>query len=237
MATRDPSVPVTGYPPPQPPHNNPNRHPYPNPFLNPSYAYTYPQTDPSAARRRLYVSLLALFIILGSILFITWVILRPRLPQFELDSLSVSNFNVSTSSQTLTGIWTIGFSAYNPNKKLSISYHEAKVFIFYKSELISWTRVAPFSQGTKTRSVVNATVSTLKSYVENWVVRDVNGDRDLSTVRFNVKVSSFAGFRTGGWRMRRRLIRVSCENVSVGFSSNGSSGKLVGGLRECFVGL
>lgn len=241
MATIDSSRPVTGYPPPpqQLPHNNPNGYPYTNPYPypNPSYGYPDPQTARRTIfRRRLLASLLAFFIIVGCIVFIIWLVLRPRLPQFRLDSLSVSNFNVSAPSQTLTATWAIGLSVYNPNKKLSISYYESEASVFYKSEFISQTPVPPLSQGTKTRSSFNVTVSAVGSYVDNWVVKDVNEDRGRSMINFNVKIVSLVGFRSGGFRIRRRLLRVLCEKVAVGFP-NGGSGKLVGGSRECRVGI
>ncbi|PON78814.1 Late embryogenesis abundant protein [Parasponia andersonii] len=255
----DPSRPVTGYPAqsyPLPPtaaaNSNPNpngvgypypaapqppyHHPYPN-NPNPNYAYPY-NYDASRATflRRLIAAMIAFFIISASIIFIIWLVLRPRLPKVRVDSLSLTNFNTS-SSPAISGNWDVGFAVYNPNKKMSITYDEIGSEVFYKSAFLSETRISPFSQGTRTQTAINATFSAANSYVDDWVVKGIDADRGRGTVNFNVRVLARVGFRTGGWRLRRRLLRVLCENVGVGLSSSSGSGKLVGGARECRVGI
>ncbi|CAB4283310.1 unnamed protein product [Prunus armeniaca] len=42
-------------------------------------------------------------------------------------------------------------------------------------------------------------------------------------------------FRRGGWRLRRRLLRVLCSGVTVSLSSKGGLGTLAGGSRDCQV--
>ncbi|GMN61171.1 hypothetical protein TIFTF001_030260 [Ficus carica] len=244
----DPSRPVTGYPaPPSSSYPQPNGYPYPAPPPPPhqppppNYAYAY-NYDPSAAAasraaflRRILAAMIAFFIISASVVFIVWLVLRPRLPKFWVDSFALNNLN--TSSQTLSGDWAVGFSVYNPNKKMSIVYDEINSGIVYKSAFLSETRIAPFDQGKRDRTVVNATFSARNSYVEDWVVRGISDDRARGTVNFHVRVWARVGFRTGGWRLRRRLLRVLCENVGIGISSNSGSGKLVGGPKECRVGI
>lgn len=253
----DPSRPVTGYPAPTsypqpPPGGNPNGYPYPAPQPlyqhhqpppnNPNYAYPS-RYDASRATflRRLIGAMIAFFVIAASIVLLIWLVLRPRIPKFRVDSVSLTNFNVSSSSSSsssaISGNWAIGFTVYNPNKKMSIAYDEIDSVVFYKSAFLSETRISPFSQGTRSQTAVNATFSAANSYVESWVVKGVGEDRGRGTVNFNIRVLARVGFRTGGLRLRRRLLRVLCENVGVGLSSSSGSGKLVGGARECRVGI
>ncbi|CAN6560143.1 unnamed protein product [Malus baccata var. baccata] len=232
----DPSRPVTGYP--APPYAQPNGgQPYS------SYpTHTQPQgpySNAYAARatfiRRFVGAMVALFVIVGCIMLVIWLVLRPKLPDFRVDSLSLTNFNVSSSSQSLTGTWSVGFSVYNPNKKLSIRYEEVESSIFYGKGLISDARSQPFAQGTKDRNFINATFSAANSFVDGPVVRGIETDRGRGTVNFNIKVWARVEFRNGGWRLRRRLLRVFCRDVAVSVSSNSGSGKLAGGSRDCQV--
>lgn len=240
----DPSRPVTGYPAP------PYAHPYPqsaaaaaNNNGQPNGAYPYPvyQRGPydaynarAAFIRRFVVAMVFLFAIIGSLLLMIWLILRPKIPDFRVDSLAVTNLNVSSSRQSLTGTWSVGFDAYNPNKKMTIEYDEIVASVFYGSGFISETRVPPFKQGKRFRSTVNATFSAADSFVDDRVASGINADRARGTVSFSVKVLARVQFRKGGWRLRRRLLRVLCRDVPVTISNNGS-GKMTGGGRDCSV--
>lgn len=242
----DPSRPVTGYPASAYPQtsNNPNGYPFQAhqpPYdnrPNPNYAYPYAD-NASAARvtflRRFIAGMIAFFILFGSVFFIIWLVLRPRVPDFRVDSVSLTSFNVSASPQAVSGNWAVGFSIYNPNKRMKLVYDEMVSTIDYKSEHLSQTRIPPFVQGKKNQTAVTATYSAINSYVDGRSVSSINGDRARGTVSFDVRVHGRIGFRSGWWRMKRRLLRVLCENVAVAVSSGGGSGKMVGGARDCRV--
>ncbi|KAM1465602.1 hypothetical protein FF1_044123 [Malus domestica] len=176
----------------------------------------------------------AFFVVVGCIMLVIWLVLRPKVPDFRLDSLSLTNFNVS-SSRSLSDKWSIGFSFYNPNKKLSFRYEEVVSSIFYQNGFISETRVQPFAQGRKDRNLVNATLSAVNSFGDARMVRGIEVDRGRRTVSFNVKVLARIQFQNGWWRLRQRLLRVLCRGVAVSVSSNSGSGKLASGSRDCQV--
>ena len=107
--------------------------------------------------------------------------------------------------------------------------------MFYGSGFISETRIPPFKQGKRVRSTVNATLSAANSFVEDRVTSGIIADRAArGTVSFNLKLLARVQFRKGGWRLRRRLLRVLCRDVPVTISNNGS-GKMTGGGRDCSV--
>ncbi|CAN6720460.1 unnamed protein product [Malus baccata var. baccata] len=157
-----------------------------------------------------------------------------HVPDFRLDSFSLTNFNVSLS-RSLSDKWFVGFSFYNPNKKLSFRYEEVVSSIFYQNDFISETRVQPFAKGKKDRNLINATLSAVNSFGDARVVRGIEVDRGRKTVSFNVKVLARVQFQNGWWRLRQRLLRVLCCGVAVSVSSNSGSGKLASGSRDCQV--
>lgn len=82
---------------------------------------------------------------------------------------------------------------------------------------------------------MNATLSAANSFVDDRVASGINADRAArGTVSFNLKLLARVQFRKGGWRLRRRLLRVLCRDVPVTISNNGS-GKMTGGGRDCSV--
>lgn len=227
-ATGYPAQPQNGYPQQPPPHSN---YYYPN--HNPYYA---PQYQPPRATffRRFFAALIAVFIIFGTILFIVWLVLRPRVPTFTVDSVSVSHLNATASEISAT--FNIHFTVGNPNHKLHVYYDQVEARVFYKDSLIARNSLQPFDQGTKSQSGLDAELAALSAYIGGGLVGDLNGDRSKGTVEFDVQVLAFVRFKAGGWRARRRFLRVFCDNLPVAMKSNGA-GTLSGGPRRCAVGI
>ncbi|OMO83158.1 Late embryogenesis abundant protein, LEA-14 [Corchorus olitorius] len=236
---QDSSRPVTGYPvqnangcaAPPPPVASGTAYPYVNPNPYPYYpAAPQPQNPRPTFLRRLFIAFALFLIIFGTVLLIFWLVLRPHFPDFTIQSLSLSNYN--GTNQRVTATWNAQFKVSNPNKKLTIYYGDIASSVFYKDYFLAETRIGPFVQGTRNLTTVDASYSLVDAYVDGKVVDAINGDRRSSQVKFNVKVVADVGFRYGGWRGRRRLLRVWCNDVSL----SGSSGKMTGGPKTCTVG-
>jgi hypothetical protein len=244
MASSDPYRPATGYPfvpngihyPPPP---SGTAYPYQAPPPQPANPYYYNTNQPypnqrATLLRRLIAALIIVTVIFFTILFIVWLVIRPHLPEFRVTSLSVSSFNASSSSSSVSGNWNARFQVYNPNK-LKISYGDIQSSIYYKSEFLSQTRIPPFKQAKKNVTDINAEYGAMGSYIAGRAVNQINGDKGRGSVSFNLKIVADAVYRVGGFRARRRLLRVFCDDLAVGFSGNGGSGNLTGGARRCKV--
>lgn len=160
----------------------------------------------------------------------------PRIPEFQVDSLTVSNLNLSNS--LITANWDLHFTAKNPNKKITLYYDEIAAAIFYESLSMADTTVPPFfmDKGNETGKKVSFVASG--AYVEKWAFEGMSKERvERGSIRFNVKMVARVSFKAGAWRARRRYLRVYCGDLSVGVPLNRSSGNLLGGERRCRVGL
>ncbi|XWS71418.1 hypothetical protein CRYUN_Cryun03dG0136300 [Craigia yunnanensis] len=234
---QDSSRPVTGYPlqnlngcAPPPPATSGTAYPYVHSNPYPYYPAPPPQNPRPTLFRRLFVIFAILLIIFGTILLIFWLVLRPKLPDFSIQSLSLSNFNAS--NQRVSATWNTQFQVSNPNKKLSISYGDVVSLVFHEDYFLTETKIGPFVQGTRNVSTVQASYSMVDSFVDGKVVDAMNGERTRGEIKFNVKVVSDVAFKYGGWRGRRRYLRVWCNDVAL----TGSSGKMTGGPKKCSVG-
>ncbi|EEF38598.1 conserved hypothetical protein [Ricinus communis] len=230
------SGPVTGYPAPTSQHPFPNGNPYAPPPTN-LYYYNHQTPTPlyrTTLLRRIIAAIIVATVLFFTIFLICWLVIRPHRPQFHITSFSISNFNISASSQRLTANWNARFQVYNPNKKLKISYDNIVCSLLLKSELLSQTRIPPLYQDTKNLTSLDASFSALDTYVDDRVLKDINAARP--TLAFNVRLMADVGFKVGGFRARHRLLRVWCDNVPLSLSSATSgSGNLTGGSRECKV--
>ncbi|GMG98416.1 hypothetical protein Nepgr_000256 [Nepenthes gracilis] len=212
-----------------PPQSNFYNNINPNPYYDPAYA-----TRRAAFYRRFIAGMISVFVIFGVVLFIMWLVLRPRVPRFSVISLSVSQFNVSSSSQ-ISGNWNVLFTVSNPNDKLHAYYDTIETYVFYQSQLLAQNELAPFDQGTKSQTNLTAKLVAASAYVDGKALSGINEDRSHGSVTFNLRILALVRFKAGSWRARRRLLRVSCVNLSVGVSSNSSNGTLTGGPRKCDV--
>ncbi|XP_009776258.1 NDR1/HIN1-like protein 26 [Nicotiana tabacum] len=220
--------PATAYPYTAPPpyfNNNPYHH-YPNPYAS----------QRNTLLRRAIAIIVASTIITGTILFILWLLISPRIPEFQIDSLTISNLNLSNS--LITANWDLHFTAKNPNKKMTLYYDEIAAAIFFDSLSVADTTVPPFfmDKGNETAQKVSFVASG--AYVEKWAFDGMNKEKAQSgSIGFNVRMVARVGFKAGAWRARRRYLRVYCGVLSVGIGANKSSGNLLGGPRQCRVGL
>lgn len=236
------SRPATGYPAP-----NPNGYPPPNtgypysapppqsqPYVYPPYYQAPPPNRRNTLLRSFVVAAVAVTVIFGCALLIFWLVVRPRIPEFHLTSLSVSNF--STNQSQVTGNWDAAIEAYNTNKKMRVYYYDVVSGIYYDGHFLTRTPVAPFKQDTRERTPFSVKFSMIDSYAERKVVDSMNAERASGAVKFDFRLEAIAAFKYGGWRTRRRLLRVLCPDVPVNVSSKGS-GSLVGGARKCRVSI
>lgn len=232
--------PANGYPPPQPGvaygYNAPY---YPNQPYAPPYNNQPYRASPSRSFVRTFLTaMIVVFITMGVIIFILWLVLRPRLPEFRVDSLSLTNF--STSDTSVSGNWNARFSVYNPNKKLSIYYDAVDSMVYYRTESIAETRIPPFKQSKRNQTFVDASFAAKDTYMDRRALGAINADRTGGTLYFNVKLLARAEFKTGGWRARNKFVKVSCQYLIVSISPSNSSVSGSGKLeapKDCQVGL
>ncbi|KAK7272250.1 hypothetical protein RJT34_28730 [Clitoria ternatea] len=243
---QDPSRPATGYP--APPFHHPNggqppppatAYPYaaPPPYPQPQYYNpNYPHPRPHGSRsffRAFFATMICLAVVFGVILIITWLVLRPSLPHFTIHTLSVAN--LSTTSQSISATWHLSFLVRNGNKKMTVTYNALRSSLFFRTNYIAESQLAPFKQETKSETTLNATLSAASAYLDSRVVDELNAEKSHGSVLFDVQVLASTSFRSGSWRFRTRVLKILCRKVPIGVSANSTSGDLVGGDRECQV--
>ncbi|KAL8029585.1 hypothetical protein ABFX02_14G234000 [Erythranthe guttata] len=257
----DPNRPVTGYPAANPQGNGYSANPPPSGTAYPYAAAAPPpsgayyggyqnnayytnnyQSDQESVRRatclrRIFAFVIGLVVIFGTITFIVWLVLRPQLPEFRVDSFSISNFTLGNNS-LVSFTSEVRLTARNPNKKMTLTYDHIEAVIFYKSSSISETTVPPFYQPTKNETSLAANFAAAGSFVEKSVLDGINGERGKNgNVNFNFRMLSRVRFEAKAWTTRRRYLKVFCGDLIVGIPTNGSIGALTGGPRQCRVGI
>ncbi|CAL5431985.1 unnamed protein product [Camellia sinensis] len=240
---RDQNKPVTGYPPGRlrsstPPTSTPLRH---LPPTSPPSSAPLPSTPPLRRSNssfllllRLLSAMLFVFLLIGTIFFISWSVVRPRLPEFRVSSAFASPLNATSSD--LSATLDLSIVVANPNTKFCILYDRIEASVFYRDGfLVSQSKLAPFHQAKLNQTLVSARMAIVGANVGNNVVKEILEDERNGTVSFGVRVLAVVRFRSGGWLTRKRLMRVYCYDVEIGHSASAGdgSGSLLTPSKEC----
>ncbi|KAL2331897.1 hypothetical protein Fmac_019478 [Flemingia macrophylla] len=239
---QDPSRPATGYPAPHFHHPNGG-----GPGTGAAYAYGAPPPQyyavpapppppwrPSRSIFRVFLAtMICLAVVFGVCLIVTWLVLRPSLPQFRLHTLSLSN--LSTTAQSLSATWQLSFVVRNGNRKMSVTYNALHSSLFYRDSYVAESQLQPFHQDTKSQTTLNATLSAAATYLDPGHLNDLAQEKARGQILFDAQIIASTSFRSGSWRFRTRVLKVLCRKVPVAVASNATSGVLLDGDRDCQV--
>ncbi|KAM0887335.1 hypothetical protein ACQ4PT_029142 [Festuca glaucescens] len=226
------------YPAPPPQHHHhpppPPQHPYHHQYHNPYHA---PPPPPPTCLRRLLALVVAAFLLLGAGTFIVWLLLRPRAPAFSLATLSLSRVAYSPANSNLSAAFDASFLAENPNAKLTVSYSSLLASVaLAPSSPIAVTSLPPFVQAPRSNTALPFRLQVDGAYVGPDEVAPLKSGANGGTMEVQVRLTAVAVFDRGGWRTRRRVMRVICEDVPVTFrGKNATDAKFDGPPRRCEV--
>uniref|UniRef100_A0A2P2MZY5 Late embryogenesis abundant protein LEA-2 subgroup domain-containing protein n=1 Tax=Rhizophora mucronata TaxID=61149 RepID=A0A2P2MZY5_RHIMU len=183
---------------------------------------------------RMIIFCVAVLSIMTVLALIAYLVLKPHLPEFRVESAAVSQLNATRSE--LTARWIFTLVVNNPNKKLGIGYDRLEASVFYGGELgLAASQLAPFSQDKKNQSTIEFQLGAINEYVGENVVDRILRSRDRGSVDFGIRVLGWIRFRCGSLRTREHMIRVSCDPIRIAYSLHNGTGTLTGQPEKCEV--
>ncbi|CAK8544140.1 unnamed protein product [Lathyrus sativus] len=237
------------YPPPQnpPPGGYPVDVPYPYAappppssyptttafYQQPTTTFTYHQPS-TRVKSILCGFIFVITVILGITILIGYFNLKPRAPEFRVDSASLTSFNINASG--LTAKWDFTLTVSNPNKKIDFSYEAIAAGVFYDGEndlgLLASTRLAPFRQPTQSKTSFQVEFAVVNEFLDNRVANGIAGGRVRGVVNFALAVN--AVIKLSGWlHPGNHKFKVACEPLNFAISSldnNNATGQLLRGV-------
>lgn len=245
-----PCYPPSPYPNPYPPSPYPYPNPYPQPYNNYYYQQQQQSKPPlvhdsdSGAASFGRVLLILMLSIIGSMMMmsmIMWLFFGASIPDFEVASISVSNFTATNTS--LSGSWSVGMWVSNVNMKVDVDFHHGMSSIFYKNSLLGVAAMEPFLVRKTQRFGLNFTVPAMRMQddqkLQNWVLPALAEDRSDGAVAFSLGMAVDANFTAPDVDYRKESLRILCEDLEIRFPSPTSGeGTWSQGLgRPCYIRL
>ncbi|KAL3324775.1 hypothetical protein AABB24_038735 [Solanum stoloniferum] len=180
--------------------------------------------QPFSLCRCIAISLLTLLIIVGIVVLIIWLVLKPHKMVYSVENSSIHDYNL-TNSNHLNANFNFTLRAYNPNKRISIYYDNIEVKLIFNSQPIALNNIVePFYQ--PRRNVTHLNVSLLTNDVALYenIARDFKTQRSGGDVEVEVKIRAKIRFKVGAWKSNHRKLKILCI-PRVNFSNSRKNSK------------
>nr|GMD22694.1 Late embryogenesis abundant protein, LEA-14 protein [Ipomoea batatas] len=185
-----------------------------------------PPTTPTPRRpfsplRCIGIILLTTIIIVGLVILILWLAVRPHRPIYFVENGAVHNFNL-TADNRLTADFNFTLKAYNPNKRISISYAHVEAQLYFGNEQIAFaTWPAAFNQAVRNVTYLPLFLPAKNVTLYGDTTRDFKNERSAGKVDLVIKINARVRFKMGSWRSKYRTLRVICTPTDYYYSSKG----------------
>ncbi|KAF3321194.1 Late embryogenesis abundant protein [Carex littledalei] len=184
--------------------------------------HSYQATQKTGGARRLLYCLIALVItivvIVGLVILIFWLVVRPKPIDYYVDGASVRDFNIS-SSDALNATFDLTLIADNRNHKVSVYYDYFEVTVWYKDQMIAFSNVDPFHQPKRNATRLDVHPLSKSTPLLDSVTKDLKHDRSGGKVELEVRVRSRIRFKVGLTKTKHYTLRAYCP-VVVKFSKS-----------------
>ncbi|XP_074289289.1 uncharacterized protein At1g08160-like [Silene latifolia] len=171
---------------------------------------------------------LALLVIIGLAILITWLAVKPKKLQYSIDEGWIRDYNLTNGQ--LTSTFNFVLRTYNPNRRTSVYYDKIEVTVIYRGQTVAVNTIDPFFQPKR-----NVTRVTLQNTAHNValppkVVHDLKVERTGGEVDLDIKIRAKLKFKLGIFKSRHYKLKALCSPVVVNFSNETKSQ-----TRDCDV--
>ncbi|XP_057953755.1 NDR1/HIN1-like protein 13 [Malania oleifera] len=142
-----------------------------------------------------------------------YLVVRPELPKYSLDNISITGFNLSATAATtdISPVIDLSVRAENPNDKISIYYEDGSSVTVLYSDMNLCDGVLPtFHQPTNNVTVFQTALrgsNILSSAVRSSMI----ADQKQGKVNLMVKLDAPVKIKVGAVKTWKITVRVSCD--------------------------
>ncbi|XP_058106667.1 NDR1/HIN1-like protein 26 [Magnolia sinica] len=169
--------------------------------------------------KRLFYAISTFLISILSILFLTWLILRPSKPHFFLQQTNVYQLNLSGPHLINSSIEATLLSK-NPNKKVGVLYDQIQAYASYKGQQITLhSSIPPFYQPHEVTNTLSALLMGSWVPVAPSFGYEVDRDQVSGKLSLDLKLNGRLRWKVGSWVSGHYRFNVDCVAV-MAFESN-----------------
>jgi hypothetical protein len=154
--------------------------------------------------------LLLLVIIIGIAVGILFLVFRPKLPNFSVDKLQITQFNIS-SDDSLYSTFDVTVTATNPNKKIGIYYEGgSQISGWYTDTQLCEGALPKFYQGHRNTTVLILALTGQTQNATNLVNELNQQKQETGNIPLSLKVNQPVRIKLGKLKLFKIKFRVRC---------------------------
>ncbi|EEF43930.1 NDR1/HIN1-like protein 26 [Ricinus communis] len=176
------------------------------------YAHRVHESLTTRVSKIICATFLILLFLVGLVLFILWLSLRPHRPRVFLTDFSIPGLGQPNGFENAQVIFNV--TVRNSNQHIGFYYGKVVGSVYYKEMQVGYTQVLDqFYQEPKNTTALNGVLSgaTLTVSSQRWM-QFVNA-RAQGRVMFVLDISSDIRFKVSTWGSHHHRMHASCEAV------------------------
>ncbi|KAK9285607.1 hypothetical protein L1049_024802 [Liquidambar formosana] len=156
--------------------------------------------------------LLLQVIIVGIVGGILFLVFRPKLPKYSIDSLRITQFNLSNDN-SLNATLDVAITARNPNKKIGIYYESgSQITVWYTGTQLCQGSLPKFYQGHRNTTILNVPL-TGQTQNATGLLSTLQAQQQTGSIPLNLRVNVPVRIKLGKLKLMKVKFRVRCRLV------------------------
>ncbi|WCJ34698.1 Late embryogenesis abundant (LEA) hydroxyproline-rich glycoprotein family [Euphorbia peplus] len=168
---------------------------------------------------RIICILFLLLVILGAVMGILFLVFRPKIPKYSVDSLKISDLRLNLD-MSLYAQFNVKITANNPNKKIGIYYEKGgRLSVLYtKIELCSGS-IPKFYQGHENITKLDVSLSGQAQY-GNTIMKALQEQQQTGRIPLDLKIDAPVAVKLGKLKLKKIRILGDCLLIVDSLSAN-----------------
>ncbi|KAK8596198.1 hypothetical protein V6N13_000845 [Hibiscus sabdariffa] len=160
---------------------------------------------------------LALIVLVGLAVLITWLAIRPKKLVYTLENGSLQNFNLNNNHH-LNATFDFVLMAYNPNTRTSVYYDFMESAVSYKDQTLAFGTTDPFFQPHRDTTRVESRLTATNLALSPSTYKDLRREKSSGEVEVDVHFKSRIRFKVGIWKSKHRTLKIVCPSATLHLS-------------------
>ncbi|KAL6281803.1 hypothetical protein ACE6H2_018684 [Prunus campanulata] len=163
--------------------------------------------------------LVFVFIIIGATAGILYLIFQPKLPNYSVDSLEISDLRLNLD-MSLYAKFDVKITANNPNKKIGIHYKQGgRMSVWYTNMKLCQGTLPKFYQGHQNKTLLNVALTGQTRY-GNTLMNALQQQQQTGRIPLDLKVDAPVAIQLGRLKLRKVRILGECLLVVDSLTAN-----------------
>lgn len=163
--------------------------------------------------------ILLLIVIIAVVVGILFLVFKPKLPKYSIDSLSITQLSLSNDN-SLSASFDVKITATNPNEKIGIYYEEgSRVTVLYTSTELCRGSLPKFYQGHENTTVLTLEL-TGQTQNATELLTTLQQQQQTGSVPLTLKVRQPVRIKLGKLKLMKMKFRANCDLVVDSLNEN-----------------